>query len=106
MCGIAGEFVVEREQVQSPGSRMIAAVRHRSLDSSGHYVSPAKNVLLVNTRLAVIDVGDSTQPLRNGDGAVWILPFVVDGPRDTASSTRSAHEAVLPQPASPGNSQL
>ena len=72
MCGIAGEFAFEREQVTAVASRMIATLRHRGPDSSGHYVSPAKNVLLVNTRLAVVDVGGGTQPLRNEDGAVWI----------------------------------
>ena len=72
MCGIAGEFAFEREQVQAAGSRMIAALRHRGPDGSGHYVSPAKNVLLVNTRLAIVDVGGGTQPLRNEDGAVWV----------------------------------
>ena len=49
MCGIAGEFAFEREQVTAAVSRMIAALRHRGPDSSGHYISPAKNVLLVNT---------------------------------------------------------
>ena len=72
MCGIAGEFAFEREQVTAAASRMIAALRHRGPDSSGHYVSPAKNVLLVNTRLAIVDVGDGTQPLTNEDGSVWI----------------------------------
>ena len=72
MCGIAGEFAFEREQVTAAVSRMIAALRHRGPDSSGHYISPAKNVLLVNTRLAIVDVGDGTQPLTNEDGAVWI----------------------------------
>ena len=72
MCGIAGEFAFEREQVTAVASRMIATLRHRGPDSSGHYVSPAKNVLLVNTRLAIVDVGGGTQPLRNEDGAVWI----------------------------------
>ena len=72
MCGIAGEFAFEREQVTAAVSRMIAALRHCGPDSSGHYISPAKNDLLVNTRLAIVDVGDSTQPLTNEDGAVWI----------------------------------
>ena len=72
MCGIAGEFAFEREQVTAAVSRMIAALCHRGPDSSGHYISPAKNVLLVNTRLAIVDVGDGTQPLTNEDGAVWI----------------------------------
>ena len=72
MCGIAGEFAFEREQVTASVSRMIAALRHRGPDSSGHYISPAKNVLLVNTRLAIVDVGGGTQPLTNEDGSVWI----------------------------------
>ena len=43
MCGIAGEFAFGREQVTAVASRMIATLRHRGPDSSGHYVSPAKN---------------------------------------------------------------
>ena len=61
MCGIAGEFAFGREQVTAVASRMIATLRHRGPDSSGHYVSPAKNVLLVNTRLAIVDVGGGTR---------------------------------------------
>ena len=51
---------------------MIAALRHRGPDSNGHYLSPAKNVLLVNTRLAIVDVGGGAQPLTNEDGSVRI----------------------------------
>ena len=72
MCGIAGEFAFEREQVTADAGRMIAALRHRGPDSNGHYLSPAKNVLLVNTRLAIVDVGGGAQPLTNEDGSVRI----------------------------------
>ena len=72
MCGIAGEFAFEREQVTVDAGRMMAALRHRGPDSNGHYLSPAKNVLLVNTRLAIVDVGGGTQPLTNEDGSVQI----------------------------------
>ena len=72
MCGIAGEFAFEREQVTVDAGRMMAALRHRGPDSNGHYLSPARNVLLVNTRLAIVDVGGGTQPLTNEDGSVQI----------------------------------
>ena len=72
MCGIAGEFAFEREQVTVDAGRMMAALRHRGPDSNGHYLSPAKNVLLVNTRLAIVDVGGGAQPLTNEDGSVQI----------------------------------
>ena len=72
MCGIAGEFAFEREQVTVDAGRMMAALRHRGPDSNGAYLSPAKNVLLVNTRLAIVDVGGGTQPLTNEDGSVQI----------------------------------
>ena len=72
MCGIAGEFAFQREQVTAAGGGMISALRHRGPDSSGHYLSPEKNVLLVNTRLAIVDIGGGTQPLANEDGSVRI----------------------------------
>jgi asparagine synthase (glutamine-hydrolysing) len=72
MCGIAGEFAFEGEQVTAVAGRMTSALRHRGPDSSGHYLSPARNVILVNTRLAIVDVGGGTQPLTNEDGSVRI----------------------------------
>ena len=72
MCGIAGEFAFRREQVTTTSGGMITALRHRGPDSSGHYLSPARNVLLVNTRLAIVDVGGGIQPLTNEDGSVQI----------------------------------
>ncbi len=55
MCGIAGEFAFEGEQVTAVAGRMTSALRHRGPDSSGHYLSPARNVILVNTRLAIVE---------------------------------------------------
>ena len=72
MCGIAGEFAFRREQVTAASGGMISALRHRGPDSSGHYLSPARNVLLVNTRLAIVDIAGGAQPLANEDGSVQI----------------------------------
>ena len=72
MCGIAGEFAYRREQVTADAGGMISALRHRGPDSSGHYLSPGKNVLLVNTRLAIVDIAGGAQPLANEDGSVRI----------------------------------
>ena len=72
MCGIAGEFAFRREQVTADAGGMISALRHRGPDSSGHYLSPDKNVLLVNTRLAIVDIAGGAQPLANEDGSVRI----------------------------------
>ena len=72
MCGIAGEFAFRREQVTAASGGMISALRHRGPDSSGHYHSPARNVLLVNTRLAIVDIAGGAQPLANEDGSVQI----------------------------------
>ena len=68
MCGIAGEFAFQREQVTAATGGMISALRHRGPDSSGHYLSPDKNVLLVNTRLAIVDIGaaPSRSPMKTG----------------------------------------
>ena len=72
MCGIAGEFAFRREQVTADAGGMISALSHRGPDSSGHYLSPDKNVLLANTRLAIVDIAGGAQPLANEDGSVRI----------------------------------
>lgn len=72
MCGIAGEFAFRREQVTADAGGMISALRHRGPNSSGHYLSPDKNVLLANTRLAIVDIAGGAQPLANEDGSVRI----------------------------------
>jgi len=72
MCGIAGEFAFRREQVTADAGGIISALRHRGPDSSGHYLSPARNVLLANTRLAIVDIAGGAQPLANEDGSVRI----------------------------------
>lgn len=72
MCGIAGEFAFRREQVAATAGGLISALHHRGPDSSGHYLSPAGNVLLVNTRLAIVDIGGGAQPLANEDESVQI----------------------------------
>ena len=72
MCGIAGEFAFGSGQVTATASGMIATLRHRGPDGSGSYLGASANVLLVNTRLAIVDAASGAQPLANEDGSVWV----------------------------------
>jgi asparagine synthase (glutamine-hydrolysing) len=72
MCGIAG--IVNEESGQAcpeVGEKMAAAISHRGPDSSG--VVPLGPCLLVNTRLAIVDLSErGKQPMPNGDRTAWI----------------------------------
>ena len=69
MCGIAG--VVRREGAITPDPAVAlgAALAHRGPDGRGVWRSPARDALLVHTRLAIIDPGPSgAQPMATADG--------------------------------------
>ena len=72
MCGIGG--MVTRGPAQpfeDAARRMAAAIAHRGPDSQG--VECLGSCLLVNTRLAIIDLSErGRQPMSNADGSVWI----------------------------------
>lgn len=69
MCGICGSFgSVPGHALES----MVEAMRHRGPDDSGIFRDDV--VSLGMTRLAVIDLSPlARQPMRNGDGTVWIV---------------------------------
>ncbi|MHC4644444.1 MAG: asparagine synthase (glutamine-hydrolyzing) [Planctomycetota bacterium] len=72
MCGIAGivNFTgdrLDRRVVED----MITQLRHRGPDGRGIYQD--KHVVLGHTRLSIIDVEGSAQPLSNEDGMVWVV---------------------------------
>jgi asparagine synthase (glutamine-hydrolysing) len=71
MCGIAGivNFSLDRLDRQVV-ENMIARLRHRGPDDEGIYQD--KHVLLGHTRLSIIDVAGSRQPMCNEDESIWL----------------------------------
>jgi asparagine synthase (glutamine-hydrolysing) len=72
MCGIAGVVTASpSESLQGAAERMAAAMAHRGPDSHG--VASLGECLLVNARLAIVDLSDrGRQPMSNPQGTVWI----------------------------------
>lgn len=71
MCGIAG--IMSRGETPPDGAlldRMAAAMHHRGPDGAGRHV--ARNVGMVQTRLAIIDLQTGGQPLYEPGGAALI----------------------------------
>jgi asparagine synthase (glutamine-hydrolysing) len=74
MCGIAGQIAiasgasVDRNLVPQTA----ALLAHRGPDGWGYTVDPTQHVLLLNTRLAIVDTAGGRQPLANEDGQVWV----------------------------------
>jgi asparagine synthase (glutamine-hydrolysing) len=75
MCGIAGEFIFDpRGRVdESIIVPMVSAIRHRGPDQWGYYLGRSGSVLLINTRLSIVDLSNGRQPLSNEDGSVWVV---------------------------------
>lgn len=72
MCGIAG---LRARPGGAPPSldalkRMVAVLSHRGPDGYGLYRDP--QVGFGHARLSLIDLEGAAQPLRNGDGTVWL----------------------------------
>jgi asparagine synthase (glutamine-hydrolysing) len=72
MCGIAGVVSARSSDFLSAAAeRMAAAMSHRGPDSHG--VACLGECLLVNTRLAIVDLSErGRQPMSNPEGTVWI----------------------------------
>jgi len=75
MCGIAGEYIFDpRGRVdESVVVPMVSAIRHRGPDQWGYYLGGSGSVLLINTRLSIVDLSNGRQPLSNEDGSVWVV---------------------------------
>jgi asparagine synthase (glutamine-hydrolysing) len=75
MCGIAGEFIFDPEGRvdESMIVPMVSAIRHRGHDQWGYYLGCSGSVLLINTRLSIVDLSNGGQPLSNEDGSVWVV---------------------------------
>ncbi len=74
MCGIAGEYVFhggQRVASQQVG-RILSLLAHRGPDEAGYYVDDDQRVMLLNTRLAIVDLANGHQPLGNEDGSCWL----------------------------------
>ena len=61
MCGIAGMMVRGGGRAGGLGRPIAKALRHRGPDGAGHHAKG--NTLLVQTRLAIIDLDGGGQPL-------------------------------------------
>jgi len=72
MCGIAGIYRLDQGPVRNAESRaakMIALLRHRGPNGEGLYISPERSVVLINTRLAVVDPeNDFAVPMAGIEG--------------------------------------
>src|SRR5687767_13913088 len=74
MCGIAG--VLAMNEAAPPISLealtcQTAALEHRGPDEFGFYRD--ERVVLVHTRLSIIDLASGQQPLCNEDGSLWVV---------------------------------
>jgi asparagine synthase (glutamine-hydrolysing) len=72
MCGIAGIATPGTAEALRPAAeRMAVAMRHRGPDSQG--VQSLGSCLLVNARLAIVDLSDrGRMPMSSADGQFWI----------------------------------
>jgi asparagine synthase (glutamine-hydrolysing) len=74
MCGIAGQIALS-DDVRVDTTlvpRTAALLAHRGPDGWGYVVDPPQQVLLLNTRLAIVDVAGGRQPIANEDGQIWV----------------------------------
>lgn len=76
MCGIAGFHAVQGELPREVATRavlerMADAIRHRGPDDAGSYLDARTG--LGHRRLSIVDLSPAgRQPLRSGDGSVWV----------------------------------
>jgi asparagine synthase (glutamine-hydrolysing) len=67
MCGIAGLLGRTDEKTLS---EMLERLHHRGPDDEGRFVDEDDGILMGSRRLAIVDVADGDQPIRNEDGSV------------------------------------
>lgn len=74
MCGIAGAFLTRPDQRLEPESLvpMISVLAHRGPDDWGYYLDERRRVMLLHSRLSIVDLEGGRQPLSNEDGSVWV----------------------------------
>lgn len=71
MCGIAGVFTSGTPATPEELRRMVAMLAHRGPDGYGLYLDD--RVGLGHARLSLIDLAGGFQPIRNGDGSLWLV---------------------------------
>lgn len=71
MCGIAGQFLRERNAELSSIAAMCDVIRHRGPDQQGYHVDGRCGIGM--RRLSIIDVAGGRQPVSNEDGTVWTV---------------------------------
>ncbi len=70
MCGIAG--VVGSNISSNIVAKMVDSIKHRGPDGDGHFAD--ENVLLLHTRLSILDVSNNgSQPMYSADGRYVII---------------------------------
>src|SRR5579863_170657 len=71
MCGIAGQFLLDRTVHPAEIRAMCDAIRHRGPDDEGFHIDG--NCGLGMRRLSIIDLSTGHQPISNEDGTVWVV---------------------------------
>lgn len=70
MCGIAGLWNPNAQDVRGTLQAMIAQLHHRGPDGTGFHFDG--EMAMAHARLAIIDLAGGAQPLCNEDGNVWV----------------------------------
>jgi asparagine synthase (glutamine-hydrolysing) len=71
MCGIAGQFLRERNADLSHICAMCDEIRHRGPDHEGYHVEGRCGIGM--RRLSIIDLDTGQQPIANEDETVWVV---------------------------------
>jgi len=71
MCGIAGQYLRERNVELAEIGAMCDVIRHRGPDQQGFHVDGRCGIGM--RRLSIIDVAGGRQPVSNEDGTVWTV---------------------------------
>jgi len=71
MCGIAGQFLRERNVELAHIGAMCDAIRHRGPDQEGYYIEGGCGIGM--RRLSIIDLAGGRQPVSNEDGTIWTV---------------------------------
>jgi asparagine synthase (glutamine-hydrolysing) len=72
MCGIYGCIAMQRAGVADDLSEMGRALAPRGPDGGGVWRAADGSCLLGHTRLGIIDLAGSAQPMTNEDGSVVV----------------------------------
>lgn len=74
MCGIAGAFLLRAGGNLDPEALvpMISVLAHRGPDDWGYYLDQRRRVMLLHSRLSIVDLEGGHQPLSNEDGSIWV----------------------------------